>query len=310
MTTRKESTQTRKVKSVGAKRTAKEGSAKAKPVGARKKTSKETSSSRATVKKSAEKSGVRQLSAPALMASQAVAAQSHFPGFDTGSYPGDAVMRAWFGKPFVFTGFYLEAPCHNATKFKPFMGHLQTLKEIGWGLVVVYVGRQAAGCGANKLTREQGLIDAADAISKAKSEGISQGATVFLDVELMDSISTKMLQYMRGWIAGVLQDKSYKPGIYAHFRNANALMTAGREEFAEQGQPDGAPAFWVVRVPGGSKFDVSKSSPQDLNALSPTPISFANVWQGNIDIKSETHGGMKFGPVDENVANSANPSNA
>jgi hypothetical protein len=176
--------------------------------------------------------------------------------------------------------------------------------------VVVYVGRQAAGCGANKLTRQQGLSDASDAISKAKSEGFPQGATIFLDIELMDTVSTKMLQYMRGWIAGLLQDKTYKPGVYAHFRNANALMTAARQEYAAQGEPDGAPAFWVVRVPGGSKFNGLTSSPQDLKNLNPTPISFANVWQGKIDIKSETHGGVKFGPVDEDVADSANPSNA
>ena len=29
---------------------------------------------------------------------------SNFPGFDTGSYPGDNVMNKWFGNPYVFTG--------------------------------------------------------------------------------------------------------------------------------------------------------------------------------------------------------------
>jgi hypothetical protein len=219
-------------------------------------------------------------------------------------------MHAWFGKPYVFTGFYLEAPCHNAAKFKPWMGHRQTLKEIGWGLVVVYVGRQAKGCGADKLTRQQGLDDAADAVSKAKGEGIPQGATIFLDIEVMDTVSAKMLQYMRGWIAGLLTDKFYKPGAYVHFRNADALMAEARQEYVAQGEPGGSPAFWVVRVPGGNKFDVLKSGPQDLNSLSPKPIPFASVWQGKIDIKSETHGGVTFGPVDENVADSENPSNA
>lgn len=278
-----------------------------KSAGAAKRAVKKGASMRAAVKRGPKKSAV--ITAPATMM-LAAAGQTHFPGFDTGSYPGDAVMRAWFGSPFIFTGFYLEAPCHNSKKFKPWMGHRQTLKEIGWGLVVVYVGRQAAGCGADKLTRQQGLDDGADAISKAKGEGITQGATIFLDVELMDTISAKMLRYMRGWIAGLLTDKFYKPGIYAHFRNADALMAEARQEYVAQGEPDGAPAFWVVRVPGGNKFDVLKSGLQDLKNLSPKPISFANVWQGKIDIKSETHGGVKFGPVDENVADSKNPSNA
>ena len=258
----------------------------------------------------AAKTGAKKVAAAAPTALSAAVAQPHFPGFDTGSYPGDAVMRAWFGQPYVFTGFYLEAPCHNASKFKPWMGHHKTLKEIGWGLVVVYVGRQAKGCGANQLSRQQGLDDAADAVSKAKGEGIPQGATLFLDVELMDTISAKMLRYMRGWIAGLLTDKFYKPGVYAHFRNADALMAEARQEYVAQGEAGGSPAFWVVRAPGGNKFDVLKSGPQDLNNLSPKPIAFASVWQGKIDIKSETHGGVKFGPVDENVADSENPSNA
>jgi hypothetical protein len=289
------------------KKSAKKGVVKA--AGATKSGKKAATSSKSTggAKGAAKKGSVA--AAPATT-QPAAAGRPHFPGFDTGSYPGDDVMRAWFGKPFVFTGFYLEAPCHNAAKFKPWSGHRQTLKEIGWGLVVLYVGRQAAGCGATKLTREQGLADAADAVGKAKGEGVPQGATVFLDVELMDTVSAKMLKYMRGWIAGLLRDKTYKPGIYAHFRNADALMAAARQEYADQGEAGGAPAFFVVRAPGGGKFDVLKSGPQDLNNLSPKPIPFASVWQGKIEIKKETHGGVTFGPVDEDVADSANPSNA
>src|ERR1051325_5101395 len=96
-----------------------------------------------------------------------------FPGFDTGSYPGDNVMQKWFGNPFVFTGFYLEAPCHNASKFKPWSGHMAFLKSIGWGFVVVYVGSQGIGCGANSLSRARGTTDGNDAIVKAKAEGVA-----------------------------------------------------------------------------------------------------------------------------------------
>ncbi len=235
---------------------------------------------------------------------------AHFPGFDTASYPGDNVMGKWFGNPYVFTGYYLEAPCHNASKFKPWSGHLGTLKQIGWGVVVVYVGRQASGCGSTMLTRAKGMADATDAISKAKGDGVANNATIFLDVELMDTLSQKMVAYMRGWLAGILLDKTYKAGIYAHFRNATDLFNAAQQEYADQGQAGGAPAFWIVRVPGGAKFEVNTSSPQDLNNFSTKPISFANVWQGKIDLASETHAGLKFGPVDQNVADTNNPSNA
>jgi len=232
---------------------------------------------------------------------------ANFAGFDTGSYPGDNVMTKWYGNPYVFTGFYLEAPCHSKPKFKPWMGHSQFLKQIGWGLVVVYVGRQATGCGSTKLTREQGLADATDAIAQATAEGFANGVRIFLDVELMDPISAKMLRYVRGWLAGILQNGRHKAGIYAHFRNAAELKQEADEEFADQGVA-GSPAFWIVRVPGGGKFNVLTSSPSDLKDFPLRPISFASVWQGKIDIASETHNGVIFGPVDQNVADSRNPS--
>lgn len=236
-----------------------------------------------------------------------------FPGFDTGSYPGDGVMRAWFGNPYVFAGFYLDAPCHRDTtsggSFRPWMGHLQTLLQIGWGLIIIYVGRQGRGCGSNSLTRARGLADAQDAIAKTRGEGVRDGATIFLDVELVDDVPANLLRYVRGWLAGVLADRRYQTGIYCHFRNANVLNTAARQEYAEQGRPGEGPAFWVVRAPGGSAFNVATSSPRDLNNFANTPISFASVWQGRIDIKSETHGGVRFGPVDQDVADTDNPSN-
>ena len=235
---------------------------------------------------------------------------SNFPGFDTGSYPGDNVMNKWFGNPYVFTGYYLEAPCHNVAKFKPWAGHMNALKQIGWGFVVCYVGRQAVGCGSGMLTRAQGLADAIDAIGKAKDDEMSAGGTIFLDIERMEVTSSKMLNYMRGWIRGLLDDSTYKPGIYTHFHNAIDLFNAAQQEYAAQGQPGGAPSFWVVRVPGGAKFNVETTSPKDLNGFANTPIPFASVWQGKIDIPSETHVGVKFGPVDQDVAEMNNPSNA
>jgi hypothetical protein len=234
---------------------------------------------------------------------------AHFPGFDTGSYPGDNVMDHWFGNPYVFTGYYLEAPCHNSSKFRPWTGHRETLKQIGWGFIVLYVGRQGSGCGSGSLTRAQGLADASDAISKAQADGMPDRATIFLDVERMETLSADLIRYMRGWLAGILQDGSYKPGIYAHIHNATDLFNEAQKEYAAQGQPSGAPAFWVVRVPGDSAFNVNTSSPQDLNNFPSNPISFANVWQGKIDIGSESHGGVTFGPVDQNVADTNNPSN-
>lgn len=238
---------------------------------------------------------------------------ARFPGFDTGSYPGDAVMRAWFGNPYVFSGFYLDAPCHRDTtsggSFRPWMGHARTLLDIGWGLIIIYVGRQGVGCGSSSLSRERGLADASDAVTKTRGEGFRDGSVIFLDVELVDTIPASLLRYVRGWLAGVLADGRYAAGIYCHFRNANAINNAARQEYADQGRPGEGPAFWIVRVPGGSAFNVATSSPRDLNNFGNTPISFASVWQGRINITSETHAGVRFGPVDQDVADTSNPSN-
>lgn len=203
-----------------------------------------------------------------------------FAGFDTGNYPGDDVMDHWFGNPYVFTGYYLEAPCHNSNTFTPWQGHMADLRQIGWGFVVVYVGRQAIGCGSSLLSRAQGLNDAIDAINKAQLDAMPNDTTIFLDIEVMDVVSPAMIDYMRGWIAGLLTDGTYKPGIYAHFRNAVALFNAAQQEFADQGLPGGAPQFWVVRVPGGSVFNINTSDPQDLANFSTNPITFANVLAG------------------------------
>jgi Domain of unknown function (DUF1906) len=233
-----------------------------------------------------------------------------FPGFDTGSYPGDEVMDHWFNNPYVFTGYYLESPCHNANTFTPWQGHMADLRQIGWGFVVVYVGRQAVGCGSSMLSRAQGLNDAIDAISKAQIDAMPNDTTIYLDIEVMDTVSPAMIDYLQGWLAGILHDGTYKPGVYAHFRNAATLFNAAQQEFANQGLPGGAPAFWVVRFPGGSLFNVNTSGPEDLANFGSNPISFANVWQGKLDIASETHGGVTFGPVDQNVADTPNPSGA
>lgn len=65
-------------------------------------------------------------------------------GFDTGRYPGDRAMRAWRegGSPYVWTGYYLPAPCHPDEGWS---GKRELLTSMGYGLAVVYVGQQTWG---------------------------------------------------------------------------------------------------------------------------------------------------------------------
>src|SRR5438105_11982965 len=101
-------------------------------------------------------------------------------GFDTHTYPGDNVMRAWKqapGAPYTWVGYYLPSPCHKDASWTGKRAHLDSL---GWGFAVVYVGqqtwgksstplspaaaialiRQGRGCDARLLTAARGAADA------------------------------------------------------------------------------------------------------------------------------------------------------
>ncbi|HEX8456545.1 MAG TPA: glycoside hydrolase domain-containing protein [Pyrinomonadaceae bacterium] len=234
----------------------------------------------------------------------------HYPGIDMGDYPGDAVMDAIYGHPYRFTGYYLSAPCHRDANhgghWRPWMGHRQHLLDKGWGLIVCYVGQQAPGaskCGANTLTRSQGMADAEDAITKARGDGFKEGVIIFLDIERMDTIPLGMLEYARAWVGRLLDEGMYKPGIYCHNHNVGELAAATRQEFAARGLPNESPAFWVVRIWKNRVFDPEADSPADSG------VPYAAVWQGRIDI-SKTINGVAVKSLDENTATSNNPSRA
>src|SRR5437763_7292669 len=100
-----------------------------------------------------------------------------FQGFDCGSYPGDHAVTQWAngGSPFSFLGFYLDAPCHSRQSFTPWAGKYELLKSLGWGLAIVYVGRQVGGCGSQHLDAATGAADAADDIAQSHAEGFPAG---------------------------------------------------------------------------------------------------------------------------------------
>ena len=80
--------------------------------------------------------------AEALRAAEAEAAG--YPGFDTGEYPGDEIMRTWRGgdAPYQWTGYYLPSPCHPDDGWS---GKRETLTAMGYGIAVLYVGQQTWG---------------------------------------------------------------------------------------------------------------------------------------------------------------------
>lgn len=231
-----------------------------------------------------------------------------FAGFDRKLYPGDDAMAAWkSGSSYSFVGYYLPSPCHpNAS----WAGKRATLIAQGWGLAVVYVGRQQSGaCQHREFSAAQGTTDGQDAIARAQQDGFGAGTTIFLDVEkLTDAGDSDFQDYFKAWIGALLDDPiGYRPGVYCSHLDANDLFNLAQSAYAAHNLPGGAPKFWVVRL-------FNDFSPA-LDEPTRSEIAYANVMQGHISPDpldngqpySETYNGVTL-DIDVDVADSANPS--
>lgn len=150
-----------------------------------------------------------------------------------------------------------------------------------------------AVCSASLLSADQGTAEAADAVSRLRSEGFPDGTTVFLDVEHVTTISPALFDYYRAWIAGVLADGHYKPGVYAHKANAPTLYDQSINDL------HGArytPPFWIASWSG---FSLT-SKPTDVG------LSFAQLWQGQGNV-TQGYNGITLN-IDANVASKVSPS--
>lgn len=228
-----------------------------------------------------------------------------FPGFDTWSYPGDAVLAAWReASPYRWIGFYLPAPCHRETSWS---GTRERIERLGWGIAVLYVGQQAFDgvedeetdgpiiCSRTLLTTAQGRTDAQDAASRAEAEGFAPGTTVFLNVERAEQVTDSLAAYVQAWAREMLRDGRYRPGLYAHQRNAARLFPLVHTAYQEAGRTD-APPLWVA---GGGEFALDR-------APRTSGVPFAAIWQGTFDVEREWGGARLL--IDENVAASPSPS--
>ena len=241
------------------------------------------------------------------------AAQSFTPGsylgFDTFAYPGDAAMRAWrlSDSPYSWVGFYLPAPCHKDDSWS---GTRQRLTDMGWGMAVIYVGQQAwdqipghggrsgvgsSDCSTANLTRARGTQDADDATAQTAAQGFPRGTTIFLDVERVEHLPQALRDYYTAWVKGVLADGRYVPGIYTHTWNADSVHEDVKAVFTAAGIQQ-EPPFWVANTHDFSPDKV----PSEVGH------TFADVWQGMIDVVKKVNG-VRL-PVDVNVAAAPSPS--
>lgn len=237
-------------------------------------------------------------------------------GFDTQTYPGDEKMRAWRNAPdapYYWVGFYLPAaPCHKGTSWS---GKRQTLIDMGWGLAVVYVGQQTWGrtprtlsdkqlaalqrkgatCNADFLSAERGTMEGIDAVRSTREQGFPKGTVIFLDIERMEKMPQRMRDYYRAWVATVLTEGNYRPGIYVHAFNAQVVYSDVKELFAKAGINE-EPRFWIASA---RDFSPDKM-PKDVGH------EFAGMWQGVIDVVRRVADVAL--PIDINVSNWKSPS--
>lgn len=159
----------------------------------------------------------------------------------------------------------------------------------------VPVAKTGDGCSASFVNAAQGRLDARDAIAKARHEGFAKGTVIFLDVEYMETLPQRMRDYYSAWAAAVLADGRYRPGIYAHTKNASTIYDDVSDVYDKAGVQDDPP-FWVA----GSRGFAPGRAPTDVGH------AFASVWQGLLDVV-RTHNGISL-PVDLSVASVASPS--
>ncbi len=224
---------------------------------------------------------------------------SHFPGFDIGSYPGDAAIAAWAQAGlYKWCGYYLTSPCHSDSVFTPFTGKAKFLHSLGLGLAVIYVGYQQEGCGSTSLTRAQGVLHGMDAVLKCQAEGFPSSAVIFLDVEYFSgAISPEFIDYYQGWLAAVL-DTTFQPGTYVAKANYADVSAAAQQEYAAHGLSFGGPVIWIA-------FEDTSFNPVTADPTA-SGITEASVWQGLLDT-SQTQASVTL-TVDLNTADSDDPS--
>jgi glycoside hydrolase-like protein len=150
-------------------------------------------------------------------------------------------------------------------------------------------------CQRNLVTASRGALEAADAIAKTAAEGFPRGTIVFLDIERMQITPKGMRDYYNEWVARVLADGQFTPGIYAHTYNASLVYRDVKGVYEAAGRTDDPP-FWIA---GGRGFEPTKA-PQEIGH------AFAAVWQGLLDVVQEWNGHKVV--IDVNVAQTPSPS--
>jgi hypothetical protein len=197
-----------------------------------------------------------------------------YAGFDTDIYPGKAQL-VWLkaNTNLSWCGYYLApAPNHPDTTW---MGQRQALVDAGWGLLPIYVGRQAPEPGSTDPIGPQGSADGDQAAHMARCEGFPPQSYIFIDWEDGGTtLGMDVKAYLSAWALAVVKG-GYQPGIYCSHELAAAMAQV-------MGTLDPAPAVrlwaWHVSTTGDHPYTGSVTN---LPTPDPAGCGFASAvaWQ-------------------------------
>jgi hypothetical protein len=211
---------------------------------------------------------------PQTVAASATSAESYL-GFDLNIYPGDAALPV-LRKDFSFAGFWISPPPGETTN--TWVGKRALLRQLGFGFVVLYRGREVREIKTPADAAEKGKRDAGDGVANAKREGFPAGTVVFLDVEEGGRLPAAYHAYLRSW-ADALIAAGYLPGVYC---SAMAVSEGHGVTIvtADDIRANEAPrefAYWVYNdgCPPAPGCSAKKIVPPPARS----GTSYATVWQ-------------------------------
>jgi len=199
----------------------------------------------------------------------------NYLGFDRNIYPGDKAMPV-LRKTFIFAGFWISPPPGETTN--TWVGKRTVLRDLGFGFLVLYRGRDAKELQNSAAGVEKGKNDARDGAASAKREGFHSGTIIFLDIEDGGRLAPSYHAYLRAW-ADALKAVGYRPGVYCSgipAREGKGVTITTADDIRKNEAPREF-SYWVYN-------DVCPPAPGCTTKLNVPPpansgISYASVWQ-------------------------------
>jgi hypothetical protein len=200
--------------------------------------------------------------------------QNSYLGFDRNDYPGDQNLAA-LRRTFSFAGYWLNTP--PGAKQNAWTGKRQTIRNAGFGFLVLFSGRLDAELKKAGDAGAQGHSDAETALAAAHREGFPRGTVIFLDQEEGGRMLPEQKAYIYAWVDGVnaggLRAGIYCSGIAVPEGAAHISTAEDIRESAGQRQI----VFWVVN--DACPPSLGCAFPEESPRPSASSTPFANVWQ-------------------------------